>query len=140
MKDFPLIALLSATDIDSIRVAIIDIFGHLKKIRNTAYPVQRAQALVQAISRDLNDQLLKVLTSHKLLHVSLEVFDNIVAEYSDVFKTWEEEEDKFRSNLREIQKKRSEPSSRNYRRTTAEHKTLQDRLSQLGLSPTMQIF
>ena len=69
MKDFPLNGLLSAVDIESIRVAVIDIFGHLKKIRNTNYPVARAQALLQAISRDLNEQLLKVLTSHQLLHV-----------------------------------------------------------------------
>ena len=69
IKDFPINGLLSATDIESIRVAIIDIFGHLKKIRNTNYPVARAQALVQAISRDLNEQLLKVLTSQQLMHV-----------------------------------------------------------------------
>jgi dynein heavy chain 1 len=69
MKDFPLNGLLAANDIESIRVAIIDVFGHLKKIRNTNYPITRAQALVQAISRDLNEQLLKVLTSHQLLHV-----------------------------------------------------------------------
>ena len=69
IKDFPLNGLLAASDIESIRVAIIDIFSHLKKIRNTNYPVTRAQALVLAISRDLNEQLLKVLTSQQLMHV-----------------------------------------------------------------------
>jgi hypothetical protein len=56
-----------------------------------------------------------------------------VKEYSDVFKTWEDEEDKFRGNLREIQKKRS---ARAYRRANAEHKPLQDRLTQLGVYPS----
>ena len=86
IKDFPLNNLLAATDIDSIRAALIDIFSHLKKIRNTNYPVARAQALVQAISRDLNEQLLKVLTSQQLMHVSFDEFEHIVKDYSDVFR------------------------------------------------------
>ncbi len=69
IKDFPINGLLSATDIESIRIAIIDIFAHLKKVRNTNYSAQRSQSLVQAISRDLNDQLLKVLISKQLMHV-----------------------------------------------------------------------
>jgi dynein heavy chain 1, cytosolic len=69
IKDFPLNGLLSAADIEAIRVAIIDIFSHLKKVRNTNYPMQRALALVQAISRDLNEQLLKVLTSKQLMRL-----------------------------------------------------------------------
>jgi hypothetical protein len=68
-----------------------------------------------------------------LTFLSLDEFENVVKEYSDVFKTWEDEEDKFRQNLRELQKKRAETSARSYRRTNAEHKPLQDRLTQLGL-------
>jgi dynein heavy chain 1 len=71
IKDFPLNGLLAATDIEAIRIAIIDIFSHLKKVRNTNYSAQRSQALVQAISRDLNEQLLKVLTAQQLMHVRL---------------------------------------------------------------------
>ena len=60
MKDFPLDDLLSATELDKIRSALVAIFSHLKKIRNTKYPIQRALRLVEAISRDLSTQLLKV--------------------------------------------------------------------------------
>ena len=60
MKDFPLNDLLSATELDRIRQALVSIFIHLRKIRNTKYPIQRALRLVEAISRDLSTQLLKV--------------------------------------------------------------------------------
>ena len=61
MKEFPLNDLLAAGDLVAIKSAVAIIFGHLKKIRNTAYPVHRAIFLVEAISRDLNTQMLKVL-------------------------------------------------------------------------------
>lgn len=60
MKDFPINNLLSATELDRIREAVQQIFQHLRKIRSTKYPMQRALKLVEAISRDLNTQLLKV--------------------------------------------------------------------------------
>lgn len=60
MKDFPLNDLLAATELDRIRAALQAIFNHLKKIRPTKYPIQRALRLVEAISRDLSTQLLKV--------------------------------------------------------------------------------
>lgn len=62
MKDFPLNDLLSATELDRIRVALQAIFLHMRKIRPTKYPIQRALRLVEAISRDLSTQLLKVFT------------------------------------------------------------------------------
>ena len=60
MKDFPINDLLSATELDRIRTAVQLIFSHLRKIRSTKYPIQRALRLVEAISRDLSSQLLKV--------------------------------------------------------------------------------
>lgn len=61
MKDFPINDLLSATELDRIRIAVQMIFSHLRKIRSTKYPMQRALRLVEAISRDLTTQLLKVI-------------------------------------------------------------------------------
>jgi len=61
MKDFPLNDLLAAGGLQPIEASITVIFNHLKKIRNTGYPVHRAICLVEAISRDLNTQMLKVL-------------------------------------------------------------------------------
>ena len=60
MKDFPINELLAAGSLEAIQVAIAAIYTHLRKIRTTSYPAQRAIYLVEAISRDLSSQLLKV--------------------------------------------------------------------------------
>ena len=64
MKDFPINDLLSATELDRIRAALTAIFSHLRKIRSTKYPIQRCLRLVEAISRDLMAQLLKVILTY----------------------------------------------------------------------------
>ena len=60
MKDFPIDELHAASSLEAIQSAVASIYGHLRKIRTTTYPAQRAIFLVEAISRDLNTQLLKV--------------------------------------------------------------------------------
>jgi len=65
MKDFPIHDLLAAMDLEKVRFALQGIFVHLRKIRNTKYPIQRALRLVEAISRDLSAQLLKVLGTRR---------------------------------------------------------------------------
>ena len=63
MKDMPLNELMAATDMNAIRMAITNIFGHLKKIRNTKYPFVRALRFIEAISKDLCSQMLKVVVT-----------------------------------------------------------------------------
>lgn len=93
MKDFPLNDLLSATELDKIRQALVAIFTHLRKIRNTKYPIQRALRLVEAISRDLSSQLLKVLGTRKLMHVAYEEFEKVCSWFcgagSSIFALWQ---------------------------------------------------
>ena len=60
MKEFPIQELHAANNLDAIKTAVLAIFGHLRKVRTTNYPAQRSIYLVEAISRDLNTQLLKV--------------------------------------------------------------------------------
>lgn len=47
-------------ELNLLRLAVQQIFSHLRKIRSTKYPIQRGLRLVEAISRDLGQQLLKV--------------------------------------------------------------------------------
>lgn len=60
MKDFPVNELLAANSMESIQAAVSAIYNHLKKLKSTLYPAQRAVLLIEAISRDLSGQLLKV--------------------------------------------------------------------------------
>ena len=77
MKDFPLNDLLSATELDRIRVAVQAIFNHMRKIRTTKYPIQRALRLLEAISRDLSTQMLKVLSTRRLMHIPFDEFEKV---------------------------------------------------------------
>ncbi|XP_078728003.1 cytoplasmic dynein 1 heavy chain 1-like isoform X1 [Lampetra fluviatilis] len=131
MKDFPLNDLLSATELDRIRVALLAIFTHLRKIRNTKYPIQRALRLVEAISRDLSAQLLKVLGTRKLMHISYEEFEKVMVVCFEVFQTWDDEYEKLQVLLRDIVRRQRDEHLRMVWRITPAHRRLQARLEQM---------
>ncbi|XP_001636057.2 cytoplasmic dynein 1 heavy chain 1 isoform X2 [Nematostella vectensis] len=131
MKDFPLDDLLAATELDKIRQALVAIFSHLKKIRSTKYPIQRALRLVEAISRDLSSQLLKVLGTRRLMHITHEEFEKIMVACFEVFSTWDDEYEKLQGLLRDIVKKKREESLKMVWRVNPAHKRLQARLEQM---------
>ncbi|XP_066464042.1 cytoplasmic dynein 1 heavy chain 1 isoform X2 [Eleutherodactylus coqui] len=131
MKDFPLNDLLSATELDKIRQALVAIFTHLRKIRNTKYPIQRALRLVEAISRDLSSQLLKVLGTRKLMHVAYEEFEKVMVACFEVFQTWDDEYEKLQVLLRDIVKRKREENLKMVWRINPAHRKLQSRLDQM---------
>lgn len=83
-----------------IRSAVQLIFKHLRKIRGTKYPIQRGLRLVEAISRDLGAQLLKVLGTRRLMHIPYDEFEKVMAQCFEVFTTWDDEYDKLQGLLR----------------------------------------
>ena len=97
MKEFPIQELHAANNLDAIKTAVLAIYSHLRKVRTTNYPAQRSIYLVEAISRDLNTQLLKVsslsLSSHSppsflpspSLSSSLLSCDHLIISYSRAF-------------------------------------------------------
>ncbi|KAK9719430.1 dynein heavy chain [Basidiobolus ranarum] len=109
MKDFPLNELLSATDVEKVRDSLILIFGHLnKKLKLSPYPIRRALPFVEAISRDLNDQLLKVLGSRRLMYMEYDEFEKITDGADEVFRTWDDLIKEFTNVAREVTRKRAE--------------------------------
>ncbi|KAF8883831.1 dynein heavy chain, N-terminal region 1-domain-containing protein [Infundibulicybe gibba] len=109
MKDFPLNELLSATDLDKIQESLTLIFGHInRKLKLSPYPIRRALPLVEAISRDFNDQLLRILTSHRLPYTPYETFERLLAQTTNIFAKWDELMKIFTPVAREVMRKRSE--------------------------------
>lgn len=131
MKDFPINDLLSATELERIRVSVGMIFNHLRKIRSTKYPIQRALRLVEAISRDLSAQLLKVLGTRLLMHKPFDEFERVLTQCFDIFTTWEDEYDKLQGLLRDIIKKKRDENIKLVWRIHPSHKKLQDRMEQM---------
>ncbi|WVR09001.1 hypothetical protein IAU60_006061 [Kwoniella sp. DSM 27419] len=109
MKDFPLDELLAATDLVKIQEAVYQIFGHInKKLKLSPYPIRRTLPLVEAISSDFNDQLLKVLGSQRLMYMDYGKFEEVMSSAADVFATWDESMKDFTNVAREVSRKRAE--------------------------------
>ncbi|KAL0574898.1 dynein heavy chain [Marasmius crinis-equi] len=109
MREFPLNELLSATDLDKVHESLHLIFGHInKKMRLSPYPTRRALPLVEAISKDFNDQLLRILTSHRLPYTPYETFERLLAQTTNIFRTWDDLIKEFTNVAREVTRKRSE--------------------------------
>ncbi|MCP9259197.1 Dynein heavy chain, cytoplasmic [Dirofilaria immitis] len=92
MKDLPLNELMAATDMDGIRNALANIFTHMRKLRNTKYPIARALRFVEAISKDVSTQMLKALGTRRLMNIPLGDFDSLMAQCFAVFSTWNDEQ------------------------------------------------
>ena len=60
MREFPLNEMITAYDVNKIAASLVPIFNHMKKIRTSKYPIQRFIKLVEVLSRDMSNQLLKV--------------------------------------------------------------------------------
>lgn len=131
MKDFPINDLLSANELDRIRTALTTIFQHLKKLRNTRYPVSRAGRLMEAVSQDLMQQMLKVLNTYRLMHIGYGDFERIVKACDDVFATWEEEYDRLSAQIRDVRRATRANDVRMAWRVSLSHKKLQQRLDHM---------
>ncbi|XP_043279701.1 dynein heavy chain, cytoplasmic isoform X3 [Venturia canescens] len=131
MKDFPINDLLSATELERIRAAIQQIFMHLRKIRSTKYPIQRVLRLVEAISRDLGQQLLKVLGTRRLMHIPFDEFEKVMFQCFEVFITWDDEYDKLTGLLRDFIKKKRDEHMKMVWRVSLAHKKLQTRMEHM---------
>ncbi|CAG8442752.1 1825_t:CDS:10 [Diversispora eburnea] len=108
-KDFPLNELLSAPDVAKVKESLLIIFGHfIKKLRLSPYPIKKALLLVEAISRDLNDQLLKVLSVRRLMYMEYDEFEKIMSGAEEVFRTWDEMIKEFTNVARDVTRKRSD--------------------------------
>lgn len=128
MKDFPLNELISATELPKICQAIQSIFNHLKKIRHTKYPMARTLKLVEAISKDLTSQLLKVLSTQRLMLIAFDDFERTLKACIAVFNMWDEEYEKLQGILREMAKRNRAGDFKMVWRINASHKKLQNRL------------
>lgn len=110
MRDFPINDLLSATDLESLAVAIEKNFTQMKKIRQTdSYPFQRAIHLVEALSRDLTTQTLKILSNVNILYLEWRDFKELHKKAQNVFAKWDENLKNFREMIRTIFTRRANP-------------------------------
>ncbi len=101
------------------------------QIRVSKYPLNRAVKLIEAISKDLSTQLLKVLNTQRLMLVSLEDFEKTSKLCATVFQTWDDEYEELQNLLHKMSKRNREERLNMIMvwRFKPSHKRLQTRLS-----------
>lgn len=101
-KDFPLNDLLSSNELDDLYNSIKNIFNHMKKITNFKeyYSIDRSFKLLGALSRDLNDQLIKILRYKKLILMPANEFIEVVEQSKKIFERWKSDMQEYRDHLK----------------------------------------
>ncbi|KAF8477357.1 dynein heavy chain, N-terminal region 1-domain-containing protein [Kalaharituber pfeilii] len=127
MREFPIDELLSATTLQKVQEAIVQIFSHLnKKLKICPYPIKRALPLVSAISADLDAQLHNLLSGRRLMHLEYKDFEALMNAAEAIFKTWDENVKGFTDIARDVARKRVEKFIPI--KVVARHQKTQDRL------------
>jgi dynein heavy chain 1 len=98
------------------------------QIRGSKYPLNRALKLIEAISKDLSTQLLKVLSTQRLMLASFEDFEKTTKLCATVFQTWDDEYEKLQGQMREMAKRKRDEMIKMVWRINPSHKRLQTRL------------
>lgn len=131
MKDFPANRLLSADNIEAVCEATTQIFQHMKKLKNNdSYPLLKAQQVVDLVSKDMSNQLLKILHKERLMSLEWEDFDRVMKSAAGVFTTWDTHYKMFKDIIRS-QSKRKGGMERLLPKKEFEHSALQNRILEL---------
>lgn len=129
LREFPINEMLVATTVEQLTQAVRTIFKHMQKIRTAVqYPLSRAFHLVEAVSRDLSDRLLKIM-SQRLMQQDAEMFAQNMQQCAELFRVWNDELGQFRQLAREQLKKRG--NERPIVKINCEHEQLQARIEEL---------
>eukprot|EP00928_Gymnodinium_smaydae_P025254 TRINITY_DN20180_c0_g1_i4.p1 TRINITY_DN20180_c0_g1~~TRINITY_DN20180_c0_g1_i4.p1 ORF type:complete len:4280 (-),score=1133.62 TRINITY_DN20180_c0_g1_i4:296-13135(-) len=131
LREFPINDLVVASSVEQMTQAIRVIFAHMRKIKNASqYPLWRAYNLVEAVSRDIAAQLLRIFQNQRIMQLETEQFEQIMNNCSDLFRLWDDEARQFRDLVREQLKKRGN-NERPPLKLTIEHAALQERIADL---------
>ncbi|EFA77050.1 cytoplasmic dynein heavy chain [Heterostelium album PN500] len=125
-KDFPVTPLLTANDVESVSQAIMHIFSHLKKSKNSYYPIERYLLLLEAVGKDMCNKVLQILKQRQLMLIDYNEFEKATSSFRALFTLWDDQFAQFRENLRDIARKRG--SDRVPLLVNVDNRRLQDRV------------
>ena len=126
IRDFPINALMTASDVSQMKHSVASIFSHMKKMKTAQYPVQRAFQLIEAVSRDLSKKLITMVKPMRIMELPYDIFVKEHDHCANIFKTWDEHCSGFRELARDIAKKRGHDKTSP--RLIVAHAKLRDRL------------
>ncbi|CCI40158.1 unnamed protein product [Albugo candida] len=107
MKEFPIGAILSATDVTQLTEGVLVIFNHLKKIRVAdEYKLSRLLQFVEIISSDLMQQIQGLLRAYKLIQMPYDQFQTLMGSCKELFTTWHRQVGMLYEVTKELSKRR----------------------------------
>jgi dynein heavy chain 1 len=101
LRDFPINQLLSANNLEQIRKAIDLIFNQFRQVRvgGDSYPNSRAILLMNAVTQDLNEQMLKILSNFQIMHLDYPEFENLKKDIRNVFQILSDRINEFKNMI-----------------------------------------
>ncbi len=85
------------------------IFDYLRaKIRASTYPTQRTYSLIENLSKDLNNYIVEILSSLRLMNLDYEDFRKIYEELKVFFENWGKEYKTIRETITLMQRTKGE--------------------------------
>ena len=109
LKDLPIKEMYNSNRIDDLTEQIKKIFEVIKKqMKFSMYPLQRVQQLIECISEDMYNQIIKILGPN-LMSIKYEDFHELNKKCSYLFKTvWQNEYESLKKEIQDLVKKRNE--------------------------------
>lgn len=127
MRDFPLNELLSAPSLEKAAEAVEQIFDHVsRRLRTVPYPVARAIPLVEAITREIENQVYSLLRGKRLMYIDFSKSEELLQNADKVFAAYDSRVRDFVTTARDVLRKRNEKFL--VIKVNAAHARLQERL------------
>lgn len=89
-KELKIQELMTAETIDELGNVLFPLILQFKKIMNKEYDTKRIYQLIEVLSRDLSNQILKILSKENLMFCPFNDFKSWIDKCNDIFKKFEE--------------------------------------------------
>jgi dynein heavy chain 1 len=136
MKEFPIDAILSATDINQLNQGVTVVFTHLKKIRSAhEYKLARLLHLVEVISSDVAQQVVSLLRVYSLIQVPYDQFEQLLSSCKELFANWHRQLSSLYEMVKEASKRRGSMNTDKIpllSELQLEHMAVEERLAELS--------
>ncbi|KAJ6231571.1 dynein heavy chain [Anaeramoeba flamelloides] len=129
MKKFPINEILIAHDFKQLQQSIQSCFDHLKKVKETDYPLSRVYTFVGLISKDVISQLLSIIEREDLILINFEDFEKITQNAIETFDVWTKNIQGFSVIIQELERRHGE--DKNNKKMESQIPDLEKRINEL---------
>jgi dynein heavy chain 1 len=132
LKDIPVNGLIAANDLKTTQKSINDMFSHFKAFKTGgSYPVKRIMDLLEALSSDSSNRILKILEDVDPMTVESKQFEVIKEECLNIFSGFDKNLKIFLDSIRSKYPKRPDRKAMS-RKLELEHVNIRERINEIA--------